>query len=157
MRALYMDILEKVNNLYKKDMKSAQKVVKNEDEAFEYFNNYYKRLENISPTIGMSARAEKFVDKNDEIAKFGERRKQQNIKDIKSLKRIKDLRKLNKDMNNHFYGIIDANGDYYLTTFHTSFPTEIKFNFENKGKTTAPIAPYLQKDTPLTRNVINNV
>lgn len=157
LRALYMDILEKVNNLYKKDMKSAQKVVKNEDEAFEYFNNYYKRLENISPTIGMSARAEKFVDKNDEIAKFGERRKQQNIKDIQSLKRIKDLRKLNKDMNNHFYGIIDANGDYYLTTFHTSFPTEIKFNFENKGKTTAPIAPYLQKDTPLTRNVINNV
>ena len=157
LRGLYMDILEKVNNLYKKDMKSAQKVVKNEDEAFEYFNNYYKRLENISPTIGMSARAEKFVDKNDEIAKFGERRKQQNIKDIQSLKRIKDLRKLNKDMNNHFYGIIDANGDYYLTTFHTSFPTEIKFNFENKGKTTAPIAPYLQKDTPLTRNVINNV
>ena len=157
LRALYMDILEKVNNLYKKDMKSAQKVVKNEDEAFEYFNNYYKRLENISPTIGMSARAEKFVDKNDEIAKFGERRKQQNIKDIQSLKRIKDLRKLNKDMNNHFYGIIDANGDYYLTTFHTSFPTEIKFNFENKGKITAPIAPYLQKDTPLTRNVINNV
>lgn len=157
LRALYMDILEKVNNLYKKDMKSAQKVVKNEDEAFEYFNNYYKRLENISPTIGMSARAEKFVDKNDEIAKFGERRKQQNIKDIQSLKRIKDLRKLNKDMNNHFYGIIDANGDYYLTTFHTSFPTEIKFNFENKGKITAPIAPYLQKDTPLTRNVINNL
>lgn len=157
LRALYMDILEKVNNLYKKDMKSAQKVVKNEDEAFEYFNNYYKRLENISPTIGMSARAEKFVDKNDEIAKFGERRKQQNIKDIQSLKRIKDLRKLNKDMNNHFYGIIDANGDYYLTTFHTSFPTEIKFNFENKGKTTATIAPYLQKNTPLTRNVINNV
>lgn len=157
LRGLYMDILEKVNNLYKKDIKSAQKVVKNEDEAFEYFNNYYKRLENISPTIGMSARAEKFVDKNDEIAKFGERRKQQNIKDIQSLKRIKDLRKLNKDMNNHFYGIIDANGDYYLTTFHTSFPTEIKFNFENKGKTTAPIAPYLQKDTPLTRNVINNV
>ena len=157
LRVLYMDILEKVNNLYKKDMKSAQKVVKNEDEAFEYFNNYYKRLENISPTIGMSARAEKFVDKNDEIAKFGERKKQQNIKDIQSLKRIKDLRKLNKDMNNHFYGIIDANGDYYLTTFHTSFPTEIKFNFENKGKTTAPIAPYLQKDTPLTRNVINNV
>lgn len=157
LRGLYMDILEKVNNLYKKDMKSAQKIVKNEDEAFEYFNNYYKRLENISPTIGMSARAEKFVDKNDEIAKFGERRKQQNIKDIQSLKRIKDLRKLNKDMNNHFYGIIDANGDYYLTTFHTSFPTEIKFNFENKGKTTAPIAPYLQKDTPLTRNVINNV
>lgn len=157
LRVLYMDILEKVNNLYKKDMKSAQKVVKNEDEAFEYFNNYYKRLENISPTIGMSARAEKFVDKNDEIAKFGERKKQQNIKDIQSLKRIKDLRKLNKDMNNHFYGIIDANGDYYLTTFHTSFPTEIKFNFENKGKITAPIAPYLQKDTPLTRNVINNV
>ena len=157
LRVLYMDILEKVNNLYKKDMKSAQKVVKNEDEAFGYFNNYYKRLENISPTIGMSARAEKFVDKNDEIAKFGERRKQQNIKDIQSLKRIKDLRKLNKDMNNHFYGIIDANGDYYLTTFHTSFPTEIKFNFENKGKITAPIAPYLQKDTPLTRNVINNV
>lgn len=148
LRVLYMDILEKVNNLYKKDMKSAQKVVKNEDEAFEYFNNYYKRLENISPTIGMSARAEKFVDKDDEIAKFGERRKQQNIKDIQSLKRIKDLRKLNKDMNNHFYGIIDANGDYYLTTFHTSFPTEIKFNFENKGKTTVPIAPYLQKDTP---------
>lgn len=157
LRVLYIDILEKVNNLYKKDMKSAQKVVKNEDEAFEYFNNYYKRLEDISPTIGMSARAEKFVDKNDEIAKFGERRKQQNIKDIQSLKRIKDLRKLNKDMNNHFYGIIDANGDYYLTTFHTSFPTEIKFNFENKEKTTAPIAPYLQKDTPLTRNVINNV
>ena len=148
LRALYMDILEKVNNLYKKDMKSAQKVVKNEDEAFEYFNNYYKRLENISPTIGMSARAEKFVDKNDEIAKFGERRKQQNIKDIQSLKRIKDLRKLNKDMNNHFYGIIDANGDYYLTTFHTSFPTEIKFNFENKGKTTAPIAPILTKRYP---------
>lgn len=157
LRALYMDILEKVNNLYKKDMKSAQKVVKNEDEAFEYFNNYYKRLENISPTIGMSARAEKFVDKNDEIAKFGERRKQQNIRDIQSLKRIKDLRKINKDMERHFYGIIDANGDYYLTTFRTSFPTEIKFNFENKGKTTAPIAPYLQKDAPLTRNVINNV
>lgn len=157
LRALYMDILEKVNNLYKKDMKSAQKVVKNEDEAFEYFNNYYKRLENISPTIGMSARAEKFVDKNDEIVKFGEKRKQQNIKDIQSLKRIKDLRKINKDMERHFYGIIDANGDYYLTTFRTSFPTEIKFNFENKGKTTAPIAPYLQKDTPLTRNVINNV
>lgn len=157
LRALYMDILEKVNNLYKKDMKSAQKVVKNEDEAFECFSNYYERLSDISPTIGMSVRAEKFVDKNDRIAKVGERRKQQNIKDIQSLKRIKDLRKINKDMNNHFYGIIDANGDYYLTTFHTSFPTEIKFNFENKGKTTAPIAPYLQKDTPLTRNVINNV
>ncbi len=157
LRVLYMDILEKTNNLYKKDIKGAQKVVKNEDEAFECFSNYYERLDDISPTIGMSVRAEKFVDKNDEIAKAGEKRKRQNIVDIQSLKRIKDFRKINKDMDRHFYGIIDANGDYYLTTFHSSFPTEIKLNFENKGKTTAPIAPYLQKDIPLTRSVINNV
>lgn len=79
------------------------------------------------------------------------------LQDIQNIKRVRDFRKINKDMNRHFYGIVDANGDYYLTTFRTSFPTEIKFNFENKGKTTAPIAPYLQKNTPLTRNVINNV
>lgn len=157
LRALYMDILEKVNNLYKKDIKGEQKIVKNEDEAFKCFSDYYERLGDISKTISVSERASKIVPDNDVMAIADKEMRNRSLQDIQNIKRVRDFRKINKDMNRHFYGIVDANGDYYLTTFRTSFPTEIKFNFENKGKSTVPIAPYLQKDTPLTRNVINNV
>ena len=157
LRVLYMDILEKVNNLYKKDIKGEQKIVKNEDEAFQCFSNYYERLDNISASIGVSERAEKLVDKKDEMAIESAKKRKRSVEDIQSLKRIRDFRKINKNMNRRFYGMVDANGKYYLTTFQISFPTEIKFNFENKDKLTAPIAPYLQEDLPLKRSVINNV
>lgn len=157
LQILYMDILEKLNNLYKKDINGAQKIVRNEDEAFKYFSDYYERLQRISPSISVSERGSKIVNENDKLAVESQERCIQSLEDMLSLKGIKEFRKINKQMDRHFYGLIDANGKYYLTTYHITFPTEIKFNFENQNKTTAPIAPYLQENIPLKKSVINNV
>ncbi len=54
-------------------------------------------------------------------------------------------------------GIVDSNGDYYITTYYTTFPTELKLNFKNKNKQTPPIRPSLQEDLVISRDVINNV
>ncbi len=54
-------------------------------------------------------------------------------------------------------GIVDSNGDYYITTYYTTFPTELKLNFKNKNKQTPPIRPSLQEDLIISRDVINNV
>lgn len=157
LRIMFMDILEKLNNLYKADLNGEQKLVKNEDEMFEYFDNFYQNMSEISADLSVSERSSKFIPPNDKMAIASKMRQEQSINDILSMNRIRDFRKINKDMNRHFYGVIDANGDYYLTTYQITFPTEIKLNFENKNKSTAPIAPLLQKDMPLRKSVINNV
>lgn len=54
-----------------------------------------------------------------------------------------------------FCGITDANGDFYLTTYNSTYPTEIKLNLSTSGKTTAPIRPNLREDLPITKNKIN--
>ncbi len=157
LRLMFMDILDKLNDLYKADLNGNQKLVKNEDEMFEFFDNFYHELNEISTSISIAERSSKIVSPNDKMVMESKMRQEQSINDVMSIKSIRDFRKVNKDMDRHFHGIIDANGNYYLTTYHVSFPTEIKLNFENKDKKTAPIAPLLQQDLPFRKSVINNV
>ena len=56
-----------------------------------------------------------------------------------------------------FYGILDANGKYYLTSFVATFPTDIELNLKTKGKSTAPIRPNLQEDIIIDKNKINTI
>ena len=89
LRALYMDILEKVNNLYKKDIKGEQKIVKNEDEAFKCFSDYYERLGDISKTISVSERASKIVPDNDVMAIADKEMRNRSLQDIQNIKRVR--------------------------------------------------------------------
>jgi hypothetical protein len=71
--------------------------------------------------------------------------------------RVQNSKSAKDFLKGHYNGILDANGKYYLTTWASTFPTEIKLNFESSDKFTAPIRPYLQEDTPITRSVINTI
>ena len=72
-------------------------------------------------------------------------------------KKVKQFYSPIQYINNLTAGIIDANGDFYITTFRSTFPTPLKLNFKNGNKQTPPIYPSLQPDNIIKRCVINNV
>ena len=72
-------------------------------------------------------------------------------------RRVRNAMNVKEFLNGSFSGILDANGKYYLTTWAATFPTEIRLNFENKDKLTAPIRPFLKEDTPVKRTLINTM
>ncbi len=155
LRKLYDEIFEKLRVLYKNDYNGEKRYIKEEFQIDRLINSCKFNLSHISTTPSMTPRLEKIYSPQDDM-KYSKQTRMQDIIDIKNAKSIQDII-YRKDGHSKYYGILDANGRYYLTDFYLTIPTELNLNFENKDKLTAPIEPYLQKDLIITKRIINTI
>jgi hypothetical protein len=149
---MHNSVLKKVRALYEKDLEGEQKFSKTSADVEGHLSQIKMLMAGHVPSgITLAERGQELFGKaNRHALETGDRAFSYNQR-MADAKNVKDI------FYNGMNGIVDANGDYYLTSWSATFPTEIKLNFENKGKLTAPIRPYLQEDTPITRTVINTV
>ena len=147
---LFDEILIKLRRMYKNDLETEQKYVSSKKEIesiLKILKNKYKMQP--TRTITYTEKAQK---------SFG----------ATGVTAFDHFGVLNTDINEHEYfehideyrfnyvGVIDANGNYYFTNYEHSIPTELSLNLSSKGKTTAPIRPYLS-NVVLTKEKINDL
>ncbi len=143
---LFNEILDKLFDMYSKDLNGEQKNVKSEKEIDRYLTILVEKYNNYR-YISFSEKAKRILNPDTtSLVESNDRVSNSKIK-------LKDLRE-HKKYQGDFYGIIDANGDYFLTDFILTIPTEIKLNFKNNKKT-ASINPNLTKELILTKKEIN--
>lgn len=152
--ALITEILGKVKQKYIQDFAGERKYIKSEDKIKSNIREIKKLMKNqLSDAVSL-------FDEERSLKTFGNSNKYylstketiaENNKTIKAARGIKELSE--EDLN----GIIDSNGKYYITTYYSTYPTELQFNFINKNMKTAPIKPALQEDIVISKAVINNV
>ena len=152
LQKMHKSIMKKVRVLYEKDLEGEQKFSKTSADVEGHLSQIKMLMTgHVASGITLAERGQELFGKaNRHALETGDRAFSYNQR-MADAKNVKDI------FYNGMNGIVDANGDYYLTSWSATFPTEIKLNFENKGKLTAPIRPYLQEDTPITRTVINTV
>ena len=147
---LYTEILDKLRAWYKQDLNSTQKYIKKEkqiDDLILKLQDLYRIC--IDNRLILAGRALKYFGKDNSYFDM-------HLEHVKN-----DVRKVHRYQNVHnfledaFAGVLDANGRYYITTFHSTFPTELRLNFLDKNKKTAPINPEFM-NLPITKQVINN-
>ena len=137
-RNLYYDILKKLEVLYDKDLNSdSPKVIKNVAQKEKYLK-YLK--EYINPIdYGEEGVDTKIVLTNERLLKkFSKRdRKKQYGYTAEKLKSTIDEMRI---------GILDVNGDFYLSNDAKTYRTNIYVNSKNRGKPTAPMKPNLMSE-----------
>ena len=132
LRTNYMaNYIPKLRKLYENDLNEEKKVIKNPKKIKDYINKYKIQLRKVDKDLVITNKLKDIYDSKDE-----QYQKTEN-------KREKPLNELLKP--NSCYTIIDANGDVYATNFYKTYKTDIKLNFKNKNKKTAPIAPNLKE------------
>lgn len=148
-------ILRKLKKMYVADLKGEQKYITNKKQIISC-------IKKVRNEVYDSKKQSYFMLAGRGIETFGKdnlyypESMNKIIKGNKLFKKAKtpqDLLNVNSMWSS---GVLDANGDYYMTTFYSTYPTELKLNFANKNKQTPPISPALQKDIVITKNVINN-
>ena len=148
LKELGKDILNKLKEYYKADLHGEQKYIKNKKQASACITKVRKEFSDIR-TITLSGRGIDIFGK-DNVHYINQQEKINEFNEI--LHNANDVSFIN---TSKFTGIIDSNGKYYLTTYWSSYPTELKLNFINKNKQTAPIHPSLQEDLIITKSLIN--
>ena len=132
---LFDETIVKLKKMYQKDFETEQKFIHTKTELTSYLNKVKKHYTSIAPrTISFTDKALRtFGSDNEfydglveEIKKDKEYLKTHNIEECRYM----------------LDGMIDANGDFYLTNYYMTIPTEIRLNFSEKRKT-PPIAPNL--------------
>ncbi|MBO7672415.1 hypothetical protein J6S88_03290 [bacterium] len=135
---------EELKKLYENDYYSEQKVIKRYEDIGQYLAQYkdllYKKGIDIEPVV--AERLSKIYDKDDPAVAFTK----ENLFNS-PLKAIKSP---------YCYGIINPNGEFYMTTYYDSYKTPIKLNFENAHKKIAPISPNMYPE-PITKEMINDL
>ena len=144
---LFDETLEKLKELYQKDFEGEQKFITSKRNIDNYIKVYDEKL---------AARYISFLEKARDY--FGV---DNYVADESSDKILGTMQNLVTEPNSidkyrtHFVGIIDSNGDYYMTNYNLTLPTEIKLNFDNKRET-PPIKPYLKENLLIKRTDVNN-
>ena len=133
---LYFDNLKK---LYIDDYYGEQKIIKNKKDIQRYINAFQAKLSHIDTQPGVTKRLAQIYAPDDPSV-------------IDAQNYI--LNSPAKALEQHFYTIIDANGDIYMTNFYESYKTDLKLNFENSHKSTRLFAPNLCSE-PVTKKMIN--
>lgn len=144
---LFQETLDKLKELYKKDFEGEQKYIDSENKIKSAINMYDEKL---------AARYISFLEKATDY--FGVENHYADEAMDTVLGNLSNLEKTPNSIDkyrNGFVGIIDANGDFYMTNYNITLPTEIKLNFDNKRKT-APIRPYLRENFLIKRTDVNN-
>ena len=147
--SLFKETISKLKELYTEDLNTENKYIKTPQDITNKLNEYQKLY-----------KVRNAIDYTEKLLKLS------NTENYHLKLTNEDIELANntvKTMNNplqaiidcKFCGITDANGDFYLTTYNSTYPTEIKLNLSASGKTTSPIRPNLQEDLPVTKNKIN--
>lgn len=126
--SLCNDIFKKVEILYEKDLNSdSPKVIKNPAQKEKYLE-YFKKLIWVDTELDLTN--EKLLNKLNK-SKLNKRK----LKDLYD----DTARKLNSTTDELPTGILDVNGNFYLSNDAITYPTNIYLEYKNKGKPTAPI------------------
>lgn len=148
--ALSNKIFSKLKTMYENDLNGEQKYITNKKQINDYLHKLKKDIKKYKDDFTVTGRGIETFGKNNSYY-------ENTLNNIDLVNRIFTER---KDPESLLYantaGIIDANGDYYLTTFFSTYPTELKLNFANKNKKTTRISPSLQEDIVVKRSSINN-
>lgn len=141
-KSLFGEIMLKLENLYEKDINNQNKTITHEqtDRYIDFYKNLIQNSIKTSPSV--NGRLANLLAGN----KGG--------KELYSLTR--DNIRNDAGYGADYFGILDINGKYYTTNFYESYPTELKFNYLNKTKDTAPIQPNLQNEI-VTKQMISSV
>lgn len=149
---LLFETLMCLREMYDKDLKGEQKYVTSESEIDEIINIISKKGESKDfitytekPRRELEL-SEKEMDSSIAMQNFYEN----------NFRREMDIpfKFARMAYEAEFNGLIDANGDYYLTSLAASAPTELKLNFENQ-KETAEIGANLKPEFLITKKRIN--
>lgn len=146
---LFKEIMSKLKKLYENDLNSDKKYIKNKKQILDNIHEINKIKKQVEQNFTEVGRGIETFGKNNKHYEHALDMKNTYNNDVKEFKTAKNF------LSSPFFGIIDANGDYYLTTFWSTYPTKLKLNFANKDKKTAPIKPDLQEDLVITKKVIN--
>ena len=138
--------INKLRDMYKKDLATDKKYIKTKKEIASNLSKIRNKMDNLRYAI-LHEKARSSFDFNKEMI---ERSDELINIPIKTLEKNKDLDTYRKN----FVGLLDVNGDFYLTDFRITVPTELRLNFANDKKS-APIKPYLKEEFKVKKDVIN--
>lgn len=150
---LNQEILMKLETKYLDDLAGERKYIKSK-KRINYYLGILKDIMDLQYSDGVI-----LVDKTRLIKNVGKDNNyyQDSMKQVKKdIDTIKSSCAPTDFIDKQMAGIVDSNGDYYITTYYTTFPTELKLNFINNGKKTPPINPSQQDGVVIKKSVINN-
>ena len=147
---LFEEIITKVRRMYKKDLEKEQKYISSQKEIESNIkmlrNKYYQSPPRI---ITYTGKTKKNFGVDSNLIPDYFQGTTNNIEEYKYYDSIGEYRY-------YHVGIVDSNGDYYLTDYDKIIPTELKLNLSNKNKSTANIEP-LSNGFLLTKEKINKL
>lgn len=133
--------LKELKNMYEQDFQTEQKVIKKKEDIKNNIRQFRKIMfDTITTTPSITKKLKDiYLSNNSNVLHT------QAMLDMSAKETLDDSAA----------AIIDANGDVYLTNFYQTFKTDIKLNFKNKDKKTAPIEPNLSNEH-ITKDLINS-
>lgn len=143
-------ILSELKKMYIEDLNSEQKYITNKKQINDYIHKIRHITRENFQKFTLTGRGIETFGKNNSYYEYTKDKINTFNQTFKECTNPIDL------LKEKIVGVLDANGNYYLTTYWSTYPTELKLNFENKNKKTAPINPALQEDLVIKKNVINN-
>lgn len=146
---LFSETLGKLRDLYVQDLEGEREFVKSKKEILSKVSNLKKHFKGPR-IISFSEKAKRNLGSFNKRAEETDRyvydtKEYLNKLDKKSIDTYRD----------EFVGMIDSNGNYYLTNYYFTIPTGLRLNFKN-DKVTAPVRPNLLNELFISKNVINN-
>ena len=153
--SLFKETLGKLRKMYCEDLENEKRYVKSYKEVRSVIKNFKKRV--AKPRLlNMTEKAKRVFNPSNESIEKSQHSLENSIKYFEHIKSAAAPYKLALMHQYYFTGIIDANGDYYLTNYGITVPTETKLNFSNNKKT-APLSPYFKEEFLVTKEEINNI
>ena len=131
-----------LKKLYTEDLNSEKKIIKKPNDIKFLTQKYRKIISDVSTNPTVTNKLKNLLTEKDYATKS-----------TKSFL-FNDPQKAINDYV--LFTIIDANGDVYCTNFRETYKTDLKLNFKNKDKKTAPIKPTLNAN-PITKEFIKNI
>ena len=147
LRNLAQDIIERVAELYHKDLNGSRKYIKSQNMMDEKMTNLILKMNHLDTELNSSGRMKKFMEE------FGIKANLLEYDDGMK-KVIEDLKKTGRYHRYIMQRMIDADGKVYHMNYARFIPTEIQLNIPNKNIPSPKLAN-LQEDFVLTKELLN--
>lgn len=147
LRNLAEDIIERVGELYNKDLNGSRKYIKSQDMMDEKMVNLLLKINHLDTSLNSSGRMKKFMEE------FGI--KAPLLEYDATMKEV--IRNLKEDGRYHKYimeRLIDTDGKVYHMNYARFIPTEIQLNIPQKNIPSPKLAN-MQEDFVITKELIN--
>ena len=147
LRNLAQDIIERVAELYHKDLNGSRKYIKSQNMMDEKMANLILKMNHLDTELNSSGRMKKFMEE------FGIKANLLEYDDGMK-KVIEDLKETGRYHRYIMQRMIDADGKVYHMNYARFIPTEIQLNIPNKNIPSPKLAN-LQEDFVLTKELLN--